>query len=162
MKSDVVIIGGGIAGLATGALLAKAGKRVTVLEKGNQPGGRAYTYEDKGFTLNYGPHAVYRPYTGFFGEVMRASRTPGAEVRLPGADTSYWPTTTASARSARSRSSFSARSCSRSTSKFALAPLMLAMKGAKPDRPRRHDVGRVGRRQDRRRALRRFAMALAR
>ena len=64
MKSDVVIIGGGVSGLATGALLAKAGKRVTVLERGNQPGGRAYTYEDKGFTLNYGPHAIYRPETG--------------------------------------------------------------------------------------------------
>ena len=64
MKSDVVIIGGGVSGLATAALLAKAGKRVTVLERGNQPGGRAYTYEDKGFTLNYGPHAIYRPETG--------------------------------------------------------------------------------------------------
>ena len=39
MKTDAIVIGGGVAGLATGALLAKQGKRVTVLEKGNQPGG---------------------------------------------------------------------------------------------------------------------------
>ncbi len=64
MKSDVVIIGGGLAGLSTGALLAKQGKGVTVIEKGNQPGGRAYAYEEKGFTLNYGPHAMYLPESG--------------------------------------------------------------------------------------------------
>ncbi|MHB8514133.1 MAG: phytoene desaturase family protein [Dehalococcoidia bacterium] len=71
MNSDVVIIGGGVSGLAAGALLAKAGRRVTVLEKGNQAGGRAYTYEDRGFTLNYGPHAVYRPQSGVLGDVLR-------------------------------------------------------------------------------------------
>jgi phytoene dehydrogenase-like protein len=41
MRQDVAVIGGGIAGLATGALLAKRGYRAVVLEKGNQPGGRA-------------------------------------------------------------------------------------------------------------------------
>ncbi|HEY7801792.1 MAG TPA: FAD-dependent oxidoreductase, partial [Dehalococcoidia bacterium] len=76
MKSDVVIIGAGVSGLATGALLAKAGHRVTVLEKGNQPGGRAYTYEDKGFTLNYGPHAIYRPQTGVLAEILRRLDVP--------------------------------------------------------------------------------------
>jgi len=76
VKSDVVIIGGGIAGLATGALLAKQGLRAVVLEKGNQPGGRAYTYSEKGFTLNYGPHAMYTPESGILAEVMgRLGRT---------------------------------------------------------------------------------------
>jgi 15-cis-phytoene desaturase len=70
MKSDVVIIGGGIAGLAAGALLAKQGRQVVVLEKGNQPGGRAYTYEDRGFTLNYGPHAMYTPGSGPLADLM--------------------------------------------------------------------------------------------
>ena len=76
MKTDAIVIGGGVAGLATGALLAKQGKRVTVLEKGNQPGGRAYTYEDKGFTLNYGPHAMYRPNSGILGDVLRRLERP--------------------------------------------------------------------------------------
>ena len=83
MKSDVVIIGGGIAGLATGALLAKQGKRVVVLEKGNQPGGRAYAYEEKGFTLNYGPHAMYRPYTGSWARSWRASAAPSPNATSP-------------------------------------------------------------------------------
>ncbi len=71
MKTDVIVLGAGVAGLATGALLAKQGKRVVVLEKGNQPGGRAYTYEEKGFTLNYGPHAMYTPLTGVLGDLLR-------------------------------------------------------------------------------------------
>ena len=66
-RYDIVVIGGGVAGLATGALLAMAGRRVAVLEKGNQLGGRAYTYVDKGFVLNYGAHALYRPHTGLCG-----------------------------------------------------------------------------------------------
>ncbi|TAK64002.1 MAG: FAD-dependent oxidoreductase, partial [Dehalococcoidia bacterium] len=76
MKSDVVIIGGGMAGLASGALLAKQGRRVVVIEKGNQPGGRAYTYEERGFTLNYGPHAMYTPGTGPLADVMRRLGRP--------------------------------------------------------------------------------------
>jgi hypothetical protein len=55
---DVVIIGAGISGLCTGALLAKAGKRVLVLEKMDRVGGRAtsYTYKmgGKEFTADYG------------------------------------------------------------------------------------------------------------
>ena len=81
MKYDVVVIGGGVSGLATSALLAKQGKRVVVLEKGNQPGGRAYTYEGKGFTLNYGPHAVYRPQSGFLADLMGREHERRTEFR---------------------------------------------------------------------------------
>ena len=90
MKSDVVIIGGGVTGLAAGALLAKSGKRVAVLEKGNQPGGRAYTFEDKGFTLNYGPHAVYRPHTGVLGEILRRLGVRDFAYGYPQPLRSYW------------------------------------------------------------------------
>ena len=38
-KFDVVIVGGGIAGLCTGLYLQKMGKRSIVLEHGNQVGG---------------------------------------------------------------------------------------------------------------------------
>ena len=58
MKRDVIVIGGGVAGLAAGALLAKGGVRVAVLEKGNETGGRANCHEDQGFTLNYGAHGA--------------------------------------------------------------------------------------------------------
>jgi len=90
MKRDAVIIGGGVAGLATGALLAKQGRRVTVLERGNQPGGRAYAYEEKGFTLNYGPHAMYRPETGVLGEVLRRLGRPPLPCGYPDPLRSYW------------------------------------------------------------------------
>ena len=86
MKSDVVIIGAGFSGLATGALLAKAGKRVTILEKGNVVGGRANVREEKGFTLNYGAHGMYTPESGDLAEVMRRSGTGGAGLRISGGD----------------------------------------------------------------------------
>jgi all-trans-retinol 13,14-reductase len=39
MGHDVIIIGTGMGGLATGALLAKKGLKVLLLEKEAQPGG---------------------------------------------------------------------------------------------------------------------------
>lgn len=36
--SDILIIGGGIAGMSAAFFLAKAGKSVTVLEREDQPG----------------------------------------------------------------------------------------------------------------------------
>src|SRR5437899_310243 len=90
MKSDVVIIGGGVAGLASGALLARQGKCVVVLEKGNQPGGRAYTYREKGFTLNYGPHAMYRPHSGLLATVLERLGRPRIKHGWPDPLRSYW------------------------------------------------------------------------
>ncbi len=56
----VGIIGGGLAGLTVGAYLAQQeGIQGTLFERSPQLGGRAFTYEKSGFTLNYGAHAVY-------------------------------------------------------------------------------------------------------
>ena len=60
-KFDVVVIGSGVGGSGVGALLAKAGKRVAVLEKRGQVGGRATSFKWKGYTLNVGPHAGENP-----------------------------------------------------------------------------------------------------
>jgi len=46
-----VVIGSGFAGLAAAASLARKGFRVTVLEKNDQPGGRARTWSEQGFTF---------------------------------------------------------------------------------------------------------------
>jgi len=59
-SADVIIIGGGLAGLTTAALLASSGKTVTLFEHSSREiGGRARTAEIDGFYFNQGPHALY-------------------------------------------------------------------------------------------------------
>lgn len=57
----MVVIGGGISGLATAALLATEGHRVTILEKQNVLGGRAYTFSEDGFRFDAGPSWYLMP-----------------------------------------------------------------------------------------------------
>src|SRR5262245_49195084 len=66
---EAVVVGGGLAGLTAGAVLARGGQRVVVLEKGKEPGGRAQTQTRHGFQFNLGPHALYRH--GRAAEVLR-------------------------------------------------------------------------------------------
>src|SRR5215831_16705872 len=54
-----IVVGGGAAGLAAATYLARAGRRVTVLEKTDALGGRAITDTVEGFALNRGVHALY-------------------------------------------------------------------------------------------------------
>jgi phytoene dehydrogenase-like protein len=56
----IVVVGAGLAGLATAAYLARAGRAVTVLERATEPGGRAQTTAAGPFRMNLGPHALYR------------------------------------------------------------------------------------------------------
>ncbi len=59
-KLRVAVIGGGLAGLTAAAYLAESPFVEGVLfERSPQLGGRAFTYEKSGFTLNYGAHAIY-------------------------------------------------------------------------------------------------------
>lgn len=51
----IVIIGGGIGGLATAGLLARGGARVTLLERHATVGGRAGLWEHDGYTWDTGP-----------------------------------------------------------------------------------------------------------
>lgn len=60
MNKNVIIVGGGIAGLAASIYLARGGRTVTIFEKRRYLGGRAITHLRSGFRFNLGPHAVYR------------------------------------------------------------------------------------------------------
>ena len=59
LRTDVVVVGGGLAGLTAAALLGRAGRRVVLLERSHALGGRAATTSGEGFHLNLGPHAWY-------------------------------------------------------------------------------------------------------
>lgn len=57
-KYDVIIIGGGVAGLCTGAILSKEGKKVLVLEQRREVGGRIAEFVIGGFTIQWGGHII--------------------------------------------------------------------------------------------------------
>ncbi len=57
----VIVIGSGFAGLSAASFMAKAGWDVTLLEKINQPGGRAQKLEANGFTFDMGPSWYWMP-----------------------------------------------------------------------------------------------------
>ena len=58
MDNDVVIIGGGIGGLFTAALLAKEGRKVTVLERSAHVGGGLQSFTRNGVSFDAGMHVV--------------------------------------------------------------------------------------------------------
>jgi phytoene dehydrogenase-like protein len=58
-QTDVVVIGGGMAGLTAACYLARAQMEVTVIEKASYLGGRAATQDFDGFRFNRGGHALY-------------------------------------------------------------------------------------------------------
>ena len=56
-----VIVGAGLAGLSAALRLAGAGRRVTLLERENAPGGRAGVIENRGYTFDTGPTVLTMP-----------------------------------------------------------------------------------------------------
>ena len=61
MAGSVIIIGSGFAGLSAASYMAKAGWKVTVIEKNATPGGRAGQLKYKGFVFDTGPSWYWMP-----------------------------------------------------------------------------------------------------
>lgn len=74
MSRNVIVVGGGLSGLATAIYLARGGRTVTIFERRRYLGGRAVTHLRHGYRFNLGPHAFYRGGPGW--EVMRELGIP--------------------------------------------------------------------------------------
>jgi phytoene desaturase len=58
----IVVVGSGFGGLSAAIRLQAQGHEVTVVEKRDKPGGRAYVYEQDGFTFDGGPTIITAPW----------------------------------------------------------------------------------------------------
>lgn len=71
----MIVIGSGFAGLSAATFMAKAGWDVAVMEKHDQPGGRARVLKEAGFTFDMGPSWYWMPdvferYFNSFGKTV--------------------------------------------------------------------------------------------
>ncbi len=92
-QADILIIGGGMAGLSAAAALAPTGRRIIVLDKGRGPGGRMATrrVEVGGATLRFDHGAQY--FTArdpAFREVVAGWERAGIAARWPAAGEDAW------------------------------------------------------------------------
>ena len=109
---DVIVIGSGIGGLTTAALLAKAGKTVLVVERHDRPGGYAHSFTRKQYRFDSAVHAIsgcenkgyanghmiYRIFTSLdildkagFIPIKHYARAllPGLEINIPTGETAF-------------------------------------------------------------------------
>jgi phytoene dehydrogenase-like protein len=71
-----VVVGSGFGGLAMAIRLQAAGLRVTLLEKREKIGGRAYQLVDRGYVFDMGPSLITAPTSS-----TRSSRPPAGSCR---------------------------------------------------------------------------------
>ncbi|MBD3227102.1 MAG: NAD(P)-binding protein [Candidatus Lokiarchaeota archaeon] len=77
-KKDVIIVGGGVGGVAVGAMLAHDGFKVKLFEKNKLIGGRCLTYDYKGFKVDLGVHLFGVGPKGYLGDVCDRIEMPDA------------------------------------------------------------------------------------
>ena len=92
MSKSVVIIGAGFAGLSSAAFMAKAGWKVTVVEKNSSAGGRAQQLKAAGFTYDMGPSWYWMPdvFERFFAQFGKSVSDYYSLLRLNPSYRVYW------------------------------------------------------------------------
>ncbi|TDO26669.1 phytoene desaturase family protein [Sediminibacterium goheungense] len=93
MSKSVIIIGSGFAGLSAASFMAKAGWKVTVVEKHATPGGRARQFSEAGFTFDMGPSWYWMPdvFERYFNQFGKSVSDYYRLQRLDPSYRVYWP-----------------------------------------------------------------------
>jgi len=77
-KPDVIVLGGGFAGLSCAVALAEKGQRVLVLDKKPHLGGRAYSFNENGLEIDNGQHL----FMGCYFATRKFLKAIGTESKL--------------------------------------------------------------------------------
>ncbi len=86
--SGIIVIGSGFGGLGVAARMAARGHKVTLFEKRDKLGGRAYVYEKNGYKFDGGPTVITAPW--LFDEIWQlAGRTREDYFKLVPCDPFY-------------------------------------------------------------------------
>ena len=95
---DVLVLGAGPAGLAAACRLARTGRSVTVLERGDAPGGLAGSFDVGGLRVDHGSHRLHPSCApellGVLGELLGDDlqlRRRHGRIRLHGRFVSFPP-----------------------------------------------------------------------
>lgn len=93
LTKHAIIIGSGFAGLSAASFLARAGWKVTVLEKHAAPGGRARQLREAGFTFDMGPSWYWMPdvFERYFAQFGKKVKDYYTLHRLDPSYRVYWP-----------------------------------------------------------------------
>jgi len=88
----VIVIGSGFAGLSAACFLASNGADVTVIEKNEQPGGRARVFSKDGFVFDMGPSWYWMPdvFERFFNQFGKSAKDYYTLKRLDPSYRVFW------------------------------------------------------------------------
>lgn len=87
MKTDVLIIGGGVAGLSAGIYGQLNGYTTEILEMHSQPGGQCTAWKRKGYTFDYCIHWLVGSSHGAFHDIWKETGALNGQTRIVDPDT---------------------------------------------------------------------------